>query len=97
MMDIEDFEGITAGLHDAIAFAKGDLSRGRVVNIDVKAVRAVTKLTQDKFAEAYHLRPATVRDWEQGRRAPDTGSVTLLRMIEADPEGVKRILEKVDA
>ena len=96
-MDEEDFNGIVAGLNDAIAYAKGDQTRGRIANIDVKAVRAVTRLSQAKFADAYQFKAATVRDWEQGRRAPDTGSVTLLRMIKADPEGVQQILAKVSA
>lgn len=96
-MDDEDFNGIVAGLNDAVAYAKGDHSRGRVANVDVKAVRAATKLSQAKFADAYQFKAATVRDWEQGRRAPDTGSVTLLRMIKADPEGVQKILAKASA
>lgn len=95
-MDDEDFNGIAAGLGDAIAYAQGDQTRGRVANVDVKAVRAATKLSQAKFADVFRFRAGTVRDWEQGRRAPDTGSVTLLRMIQADPDGVKQILAKVD-
>lgn len=89
------FDKIKSGLDDAIAYAGGDAGRGRVATVDVKAVRAKTGLSQDKFASIYRLKAATLRDWEQGRRQPDGGSVTLLRMIEADPAGVERILAKV--
>lgn len=97
-MDDDDFNGIVAGLKDAIAYARGDDSRGRVMTgVDVKAVRAATKLSQGKFAEVYGFKPGTLRDWEQRRRTPDTGSVRLLKMIEADPVGVRQIMAKIPA
>lgn len=89
------FDKIAAGLGDAIAYADGDKSRGREATVDVKAVRALTKKTQPAFAEAYRFPIGTLRDWEQGRRTPDTGSMTLLKMIAADPDAVERIIAKV--
>ena len=36
-MDDEDFNGIVAGLNDAIAYARGDEGRGRVMTgVDVR-------------------------------------------------------------
>lgn len=96
MMNDEDFNGIVAGLNDAIAFAAGDAARGRVVAPpDVKAIRRRARLTQGQFAAIYKLPLGTVRDWEQGRRQPETGSRLYLRMIEADPNGVQDIIAKV--
>ena len=89
------FEGIKAGLEDAIAFQAGDLTRGRVATVDVKQVREATAMTQESFARTFRLPVATVRDWEQGRRRPDSGSQTLLRMIGAAPKDVQAILERV--
>lgn len=91
------FDKIAAGLDDAIAYAKGDTTRGQIATVDVKAVRQKTGLSQTVFAKVYRLRKGTVQDWEQGRRQPDSGSLTLLRMIEADPKGVETILQKVRA
>lgn len=52
-MKSEDFDGIMAGLADAVAYAKGDGARGRIVaGPDVKAIRQATKLTQGAFAKA---------------------------------------------
>ena len=52
-MKDEDFQGIMAGLEDALAFVKGDASRGRIVaGPDVKAIRAKTRLSQAKFADS---------------------------------------------
>lgn len=92
------FEKIAAGLADAIAFAEGDTSRGRIANgPDVKAIRAKTKLSQTAFAEKLHIPTATVRDWEQKRRAPDAPARTLLAMVDADPKGAFGLIEKAAA
>ena len=54
------FEQIAAGLKDAIAFAQGDATKGRVVaGPDVKAIRAKTKLSQAKFASKLRVPVAT--------------------------------------
>jgi len=69
----------------------------RIAVVDVKAVRAKTELSQGKFSRTYHIPASTLQDWEQGRHRPGTGSVSLLKMIEADPKGVEKILSKVNA
>jgi putative transcriptional regulator len=89
------FDKIAAGLEDAIAYAGGDTTRGREAMVDVKAIRQANRMTQAAFAEAFRLKVGAVRDWEQGRRRPDTGSVTLLRMVEADPSAVRKIIAKI--
>lgn len=89
------FDKIAAGVEDAIAFAEGDLTRGREATVDVKAIREANNMTQSAFAETFRFKLGALRDWEQGRRRPDTGSVTLLRMIEADPHAVRSILARV--
>ena len=63
---------------------------------DVRAIRQKLNLTQQDFAETFHLSLATVRDWEQARTQPDQAARTLLRVIEKDPEAVQRALQKVE-
>lgn len=93
-MNEETFQGITAGLEDAIAFVQGDASRARVAaGMDVKAVREATGMTQAKFAAAYQIPVGTIRDWEQGRRMPDAPARTLLKLIAADPAAAARVLQ----
>ena len=78
-MKDEHFNGIMAGLQDAIAFVQGDTTRGRIAaGPDVKAIRAKTRLSQTKFAESLRVPVGTVRDWEQHRRSPDAPARTLL-------------------
>ena len=94
-MKDEDFQGIVAGLQDAIAFVQGDSTRGRVAaGPDVKAIRAKTKLSQAKFADKLRVPVGTVRDWEQHRRSPDAPARTLLGMVDADPKMALALIER---
>jgi putative transcriptional regulator len=89
------FDKIAAGLADAIAFSKGDTTKGRIAaGPDVKAIRAKTKLSQTNFASKLHVPVATVRDWEQHRRSPDAPARTLLGMVDADPKAALALIEK---
>lgn len=91
------FDKISAGLEDAIAFAQGDASRGRVARaVDVKAIRTRTNQTQQEFAATYHLPIGTVRDWEQERRQPDAPARVLLSLIQAEPETIANLIAKVE-
>jgi len=90
------FDKIAAGLEDAIAFAQGDKTRGKVVRpLDIKSIRRATNLSQNQFAKTYHLPVSTIQDWEQQRRVPDAPGRVLLSMIEADPQGVAKMIEQI--
>ena len=92
-----DFAGIMEGLTEAVAHAEGR-PQGKAVRIhapeavDVATIRKAQGLTQGAFAEAYRIPVATVRDWEQHRREPDTGSRVLLTVIAREPDAVRRAL-----
>ena len=90
------FEKIAAGLADAIAYAEGDTTKGRIAaGPDVKMIRAKTKLSQAKFAAKLRISVATVRDWEQHRRSPDAPARTLLGMVDADPKVALELIERM--
>lgn len=55
---------------------------------DVKAIRTRLGLTQAAFAERFGLALGSVRDWEQGRTAPDRPARVLLQVIAHNPEAV---------
>ncbi len=72
------------------ALAHGHL---RVVTpLDVAAIRAKTGLSQERFARAFQISPHTVRNWEQGRRAPQGPARALLLAIDRAPKAVMRAL-----
>lgn len=91
-MGAEAFGDLMAGMEDALAFERGK-RRGYVVHgaPDIKAIRAKTKLAQPKFAEAFHLDVAALRDWEQGRRQPERAAQVMLASIDREPETVRRM------
>lgn len=91
------FDTIMAGIEDAVAYAKGDRSRGtahrvRVPAVDVRAVRRKLGMSQDRFARSFGVSAATVRNWEQGRRRPEGPARVLLAIIDREPNAVRRML-----
>ena len=81
----------------AFVYSSGDTSLGakhvvKVPAIDVAATRKKLGLSQDRFAIAFGASPATVRNWEQGRRHPEGPAKVLLQVIDREPEAVLRAL-----
>lgn len=64
-----------------------------ILPVDVKAIRAATGLSQGKFAARFRIPVGTLRDWEQGRKQPDTTARAYLRVIARHPEMVARSLQ----
>ena len=85
---LESFEALAAEL------AAAGVKVTRVVRdeIDVKAIRQRLDLTQEQFAIHYGLELDAVRNWEHGRRKPDTAAQSYLRAISNDPAGVEAAL-----
>lgn len=53
---------------------------------DVKAIRERLGLTQEAFAERFHLSQRTIQQWEQRRAMPDLPARILLKAIEQAPD-----------
>jgi putative transcriptional regulator len=51
-----------------------------------KAIRAASRLTQAEFAARIGVPLETVRNWEQGKRAPRGPARALLKLIERAPD-----------
>ncbi len=80
---------------EALAIAEGRLEPAAEFEpamVDVAAIRKAQNLSQSRFAERYGRPLSTIRDWEQGRRRPDRAAHLLLRLIDAEPEVVARVL-----
>ena len=58
----------------------------------VSVIRRALRLSQEDFAGAFHIPLGTLRDWEQGRKAPDAAARAYLRVIAREPETVRRAL-----
>lgn len=91
------FDAIREGLEDAIAYGQGDKARARETKVtaeraDVAAIRGRLGMSQPAFAGALSVSVSTLRKWEQGQRAPSGAARVLLRVMEREPEAVRRAL-----
>jgi putative transcriptional regulator len=58
----------------------------------VSTIRRALKLSQEEFADAFHIPIGTLRDWEQGRKEPDAAAKAYLRVIAREPKTVRKAL-----
>ncbi len=89
---------LVAGMKEAVAYARGEIELpthvGKVSTADIAAIRKRLGLSQARFALYFGISPATLRDWEQGRRHPEGSAKVLLRVINKEPEAVLRALHE---
>ncbi len=87
---------IFAGLEETAAHMRGEHVPGLVAHkpLDVAAIRRKSGLSQPEFARRFGLSVGTLRDWEQGRKAPERTAQILLRVIEREPAAVERALRE---
>jgi putative transcriptional regulator len=93
LAELGDEEATAAALSDPDAqpLTAEQLARMRRVS-RVKVLRQRLGMTQEAFAQAFHLPITTLRDWEQHRSTPDAPARALLLAIERDPKAMKRLL-----
>ena len=77
---------------ERLARLTGPGRTGAWPGIDVRSIRAVTGLSQAKFAELLSIEVSTLRNWEQGRREPTGPARALLRAISNNPIEVIKAL-----
>jgi putative transcriptional regulator len=58
---------------------------------DVASVREMTGLSQERFAQLMGVSVRTLRDWEQGRRAPAGAARTLLLIAAKNPRALSDV------
>lgn len=87
---------------EARAIARGEADpatyRAHIpAEVDVRQIRRKLDLTQDAFSLRFGIPVATIKDWEQGRRAPEGAARVLLMVIDHEPKAVERALRKAAA
>jgi DNA-binding transcriptional regulator YiaG len=66
----------------------------RPEELSAKAVREGLGMSQHEFAAHFGISVKTLRNWEQGHRAPDGPARAYLAVIKHEPEAVRRALQK---
>lgn len=95
-MNDELFQSLLTSVQQADAIISGKAEPARVSSFaepEVKAVRAKTGLTQEKFALIVGVSKRTLENWEQGRRHPTGPARALLKILDADPVGAMKALQ----
>ncbi len=92
---------LVASLEQAVAIMEGKMTPGRVhqvgvPEVDVQAARQRLGMSQPAFAAAFGVPLPTLRKWEQRVRRPKGPAQVLLRVIEREPEAVRRALASED-
>ena len=95
-MNDTEFEQVLAGLKEVRVIVAGETEAAEVhvpPAIDTRAMRAQMGLSQTAFATRFGFAPATLRDWEQGRKVPDRANRLLLAIIARHPDVVVDALQ----
>lgn len=88
------YASIKRGLQQAIRHRQGKMVAALRLHVppqvDVKAVRERTGLTQEEFAATFAISLGALRHWERGDRKPRGTALVLLNVIAKDPQAVLR-------
>ena len=76
---------------DAKPLAPADFTRKKRTP-QVRIIRRALGLSQEEFATRFHIPLGTLRDWEQGRKAPDAAARAYLVVIGRNPSAVAEAL-----
>lgn len=82
-------ERLIGAAREALSIARGEKEAPRIfipADIDVRAIRHATKLSQEDFAATFGFTVTQIRDWEQHRARPLGGVRAYLMLIKARPE-----------
>ena len=89
---------IIQGLSEVFAYVSGEKNNGVRLHIpaqiNVSAIRKKAGVSQSIFAGRIGVSPATLRNWEQGRRNPEGAARVLLAMLAQNPHIVEETLGK---
>ena len=91
------FDDIQEGLTDAVKHSKG--KKSKVIEhtpeeINVKAIRAKTGMSQQRFCAAFGISLGTLRHWEQGLRSPRGTARVLLKVVQKNPKAVIKAISE---
>ena len=97
-MNDELFNELVESVRQGGAILRGKAKPSRAFEIaapDVKRIRPQYQLSQSEFAALMGISVATLRNWEQGRRAPEGPARVLLQVAAKHPDAVWDVVQPV--
>ncbi len=95
-MKEELFNELVESVREGMAILRGEGTPSRVFvakNPDVVGIRTQCRLSRQEFANRIGVSVRTVREWEQGKRAPRGPARVLLEVAAKYPEAVRDVLQ----
>jgi putative transcriptional regulator len=95
--DFNLFDGIMAGLNEALAYEKGKVSaetfarKNSLPTIDVVGLRKSLCMTQKAFATILGVSQRTVEAWECGKTNPTPTAKKLMYLIDNDRSLIEKL------
>ena len=83
-------DDLIQAMAEALAHAKGEAPAVVHAPVAPREVREQAKLTQAQMAPLMGMSLSGYRKWEQGQRRVSGPAATLLRLIQKEPDVVKR-------
>lgn len=99
-MSRQAFDQIAEGLNEALAVARGEAMPYKLhvpAEIDVKAIRAKTGLSQKDFASTFAFGLDQLKQWEQSRSRPVQAMRAYLLLINARPADMVKALREINS
>lgn len=99
-MNEDLFAELVASVREGGAILRGETVPARqfvVEKLDVKNIREGYRLSQEQFALLLGISVKTLRNWEQGRRAPEGPARVLLQVVARHPEAVWDVVRPAPA
>ena len=90
-----EFGSLVKSLKQAGRIRRGKMKASRRVEFrpaDIRGIRLTLKKSQAEFALMIGVSVATLRNWEQGRRAPNGPARALLKVAAENPRAVAHAL-----
>jgi putative transcriptional regulator len=89
---VEAFEEMAAHLRGEVEVDSYEVPADVLTPARIKEIRRTVASSTKAFEAEFQISARTMESYEQGRRRPDAAMTALLRIIEKEPQAVRRAL-----
>jgi putative transcriptional regulator len=87
---VEAFEEMAAYLRGEVEVESYELPADILTADRIRAIRRSVASSTKNFEAEFHIPARTIEGLEQGRRIPDAATALLFRVLEIEPDAVRR-------
>ncbi|MCX5495890.1 transcriptional regulator [Kaistia dalseonensis] len=87
---VEAFEEMASYMRGESQSETYEVPAGLLTPDRIRTIRRSVASSTKAFEAEFHIPARTIEAYEQGRRRPDAATTLLLRLIETDPDAVRR-------